>query len=581
MEKLCDRESNFIRSFSGLKANNIWSYRNNNRQRPVMEKFLFDHTITDVSGINWSLNGVSNDDAFVNVNDLSVDSFILIHHFNSKELAGEQKKRYLFTDTIIKFIGQWLKSMDMSGHVKEIGIDADSKSSNPRPTAKYKVAIADEPISKVFGTLLIPSHLSKLHAQQVFFDSVDVKVDVATTLTPLSLTNALSRCNDVFGIGAYEQLDRPSEASNCVQLKRGDEKVRAKAYNKFVETITSNGVSKGRLGCNVVFWCDSPVTSFQQAAQNTNTLQRGLTRIEITFYDDIPSLELVTTLHKKFRYIFLKDSNYTPINQQWSMLQPQNTCVLYDCLTGICFLGRWKDSRTRKINGFKFRPNSFNELMHAICFGSIYGKPIDIYLLCSDSYPDVNGTICLLPAQFHTRALHQQRVKNEGSRKDWKYIHRQFTRKGPEKRTFFFRDHHFYSRKKCHVPTSACGLNVPGIHASVRERCFVKSAMYESDFYIEGISRFPPSKKRKLDLIDTRIKNMTTMDTDKDFEVTSWKKRKYYGKEVTVFSVNDGYMYRATDDLEAAIARGETRFRTLGVSFGANRNKRMKIEVLK
>jgi len=580
MSKLCVRESNFIRSFSDSKVHEIFPYRNNTKQRPVMEKFLFDHTMTDVCNINWSQNGIPHDNAFVNVNDLSVDSFILIHHFNSYELAGEKRKRYLFTDTIIKFIGQWLKSVNMSGHIKEIGIDSDSKSSVPKPTARYKVAIADEPISKVFDVLLTPRHISKLHTQKVFFDSVDVKVDVATTLTPLSLKNALLRCNDVFGIGAYEQLDRTSEATNCVQLKRGDGKVRAKAYNKFVETITSNGVSKGRLGCNVVFWCDSPVISFQQAVRNVNTLQRGLTRIEITFYHDVPSLELVTTLHKKFRNIFLQDSNYTPINTQWSMLQPQNTCVLYDCLTGICFLGRWKDSKTRKINGFKLRPNSFNELMHAICFGSIYDKPVDVYLLTSDSYPYVNGVRRLLPCQFHTRSLHQKRVKNEGARRNWKYIFKQFSRKGTEKRTFFFRDQHFYSRRKSGIPTNDFGLGTPGIQASVRERSFLKTAMYESDFHIVGISR-PPTKKRKIDLVDNRIKNMTTMDIDKEYEVTSWTKRQYYGKEVTVFSVNDGYMYRATDDLEKAIERGETRFRTLNVGYGANRNKRMKIEVLK
>jgi len=156
-----------------------------------------------------------------------------------------------------------------------------------------------------------------------------------------------------------------------------------KIYNKFVQTIESLSVND-KWGTHIHDWVNNNSEQLYNAITNPHTQERGLSRIEITFYKNIPAYDKLGDYMHNAKSLLLPGCNYTPIRTQWKQIDKiiNETNFVYDCHTGDLSLAHWKCKTTGKLSGWTNSSHKslvdFHELMQ---YSSFHGVPIKLWLL--------------------------------------------------------------------------------------------------------------------------------------------------------------------------------------------------------
>jgi hypothetical protein len=380
----------------------------------------------DTANLKWGEYGKHANAGFEQVNKLCVDNFLLSVLFDDS-YYDKSTNQFTNVGLVNMAIKLWCTrhgiTVDCVTATRITGVDMTSadprmcsmiqkyqKRHSRQPRLKYrvqtfKISVPNADLSSVFKAL----H-TKLHElDDVFFEDIDLMGDFACCVTEGVLTHIakthriLSKdnpddkklCNeylesyrtghDTPQMCIYLVSNEQNVGKNCYTflLCRNGHQMRMKIYNKFVQTIESPSVN-GKWGTHLHDWVNNKGNQLYNAIINPQTQERGLSRIEITFYRNIPVYDTLGEYMQSARNLLLPGCNYTPIRDQWRQIDKiiNETNFVYDCHTGDLSLAHWKCKTTGKVNGWTNTNHKslvdFHELMQ---YSSFHGVPIKLWLL--------------------------------------------------------------------------------------------------------------------------------------------------------------------------------------------------------
>lgn len=278
--------------------------------------------------------------------------------------------------------------------VKSCGINADvsliTAATVDEKCLTYHIYCPDAGLSKVLNML----RDDKLLYDTGFrFKDIDIKCDFACTITDKVATGyellerrqaELLRGETDQGVYRVQDID-PS----CIVLMYPSKfgYLKLKLYNKFVQMISSGG-SRKMVGSHVHNWICNNGANLNTAIADPRTQERGLTRIEITITDKIPTSDECDAIIDGIKNKFLGECNWTTIDNQFTMLGSvlKHTLCTYNCLTGEYVIGRWCNKLMNKVNGYKSKANTQNlyAFLHMLYNCSLENLPVDIIMIAPE-----------------------------------------------------------------------------------------------------------------------------------------------------------------------------------------------------
>lgn len=447
----------------------------------------------DVKDINYSLSGTPHSgSAVLAVGPMTADNFLLAAHVEPCEIVNN---KYIKYNVIQGIIYGWLKGHGIEHvDVKPLQFSFDKKAhyggaTGPRPFATYKVATADANLQILLTKLSDPNAMLFLHQHSIYFYDIDIKRDYAACITPEVRLDAVHRASKYLPTWDMHLVDNLKLVGRqCITLISKNGLLRAKAYNKFAETLENPGV-KIMIGDRLPRWADNTGKNLRSAICNDATQENGLTRIEYTIKGTVPTYEHCEILMTQCEQVFLHNTNKTPIREQWRTFctSLRHTTVIYDCYSGQVGLIRWKNGLTNMMNGLFIRPATFMQLEHYVKLCVLNDCPIDFYRVTSDI--KVLDTITRIPLGF--QAFQTVGVfKKNVDRLNWLVDHIQLHRGPGYTKTHFLKNNSLYSSQLRYPDIISVGL-VPNsrVTASVSERRFAKTTK------LEFITLFTKEKK--------------------------------------------------------------------------------------
>ena len=151
---------------------------------------------------------------------------------------------------------------------------------------------------------------------------------------------------------------------------------------------------------------------------------------------------------EKAEKVFLPWTNQTPIGEQWKALcdRIQHTTAIYDCVTGIASIGRWKDTVCNNIIGLIGPVKSGMQFIHRLKLCTVPHKPIDVYFITSDVITKTKeGNKSHRPGyNFESTTLD---IPKKIVRLNYSYKHLRLNRVGDYDKTHFLKNNSMYSSK--------------------------------------------------------------------------------------------------------------------------------------
>ncbi|CAC5394758.1 unnamed protein product [Mytilus coruscus] len=285
----------------------------------------------------------------------------------------------------------------------------------------FKIACPNEPIDKVLDAL--PFGVS-LADHGIRLQDVDITKDFAgsfdrTTLRNHMLTNhgfrMQNRRHNVMDLDdkyafvdkdddmedGEDALDTPtilrntkSVGGNCLTYmdKHNGHPIRSKVYNKFVQSLESASVV-GNMGYHLWDWCNNPGSRLRETIDRS--LEHGLTRVEVTFYNVVPTMWDIEYVLGRWQEYVVRDICFsTPPRKQWEALAEQvksNTMVVCEKTRQI-LLAHWANQYTGKVGGIYrkcFPKEDFATTVQWIASELTFDLPIHILYLHVDKKEDM------------------------------------------------------------------------------------------------------------------------------------------------------------------------------------------------
>jgi len=423
--------------------------------RRLMKNLVYDYLDYDVSRIDFSECGIPHDQQITKITPITADNVIFITVPDETEIING---KYVKMSSQINTLSSFFKAFDLPVYVKCLGLSMDTKMTYGKTQAianvKYKVTTCDTDLSTLLSILHDPSHMNMLKQNGILYHNIDIKVDLACTVTPLIKKHIVGLLQKELQCDfELERRLEYFENPTIVSLNSTCQTYRAKFYNKFSETITSPGVGKN-VGDHIALWVKSTSSVMESAIMNPKTLSQGYSRVEVTWRNnEPPKLENVENIMNKFVKGFYEYCNYTPLSKQWEMLQPTNTVCAYDIKSTSFIFGRFKDSLAKTVSGFTGKAPTVMNLIHRLKLCSFHNAPVKLIVLDSDTKSQDGKDIF---AAFHLT----QGVSNNRAmiRKNHKIREVQLYRAGPYDRTHFLLHNHLYSSFKTDKNLAERGL---------------------------------------------------------------------------------------------------------------------------
>lgn len=406
----------------------------------VMRALCYKWLRNDVDNIRWWENGSVKLYHPKDVSPMTADNFLLIYNVPDTEM---NKGKFMVHGKLKSFLFRWLESNGLSGATVfrlRLSMDKDMThgGDRPQPFVKYKIGTPDLPLEKVLAALTCEESMNSLQCRGFRFYNIDIKTDIACTVTDKVIQNVNKRLAEVCNDENYQLL--PSHAgNNTITVKDHYQNIAAKIYNKFEETLCSPG-TYNTIGCQIHKWLHTSSTHLRSAIQNPETQRCGLSRIEIRIGGIVPTLDTCQQLMNKFKRVFLPDTNFTPIREQWKMLQPKHSVVIYDVCTGNYCIGYWNHRNTYTVVGLYGKEKKVEHLFHRIKLCTLSDTPIDFYMVHSKVW-EANGIEDLKEWTYSWDFEIMKKGKDEFPqrviRTDWSFKHLRLHRIGYKKTHFF------------------------------------------------------------------------------------------------------------------------------------------------
>jgi hypothetical protein len=370
-----------------LECNTIGKWKLENISKNLLRSF----NMNDLTDIEWHKEGKPiGTEGPTRVSPISCDNFIVRIPIPDEEIVN---KRCITVGTYHRLLHDWLNGNEI--------IHAGIKNVAANLVAQYldfKVALPDVQLDKVL-TILNNTDMIEKHGFK--FLDIDIKADYACTVNAPAIHDYIAQNYPVANISYDDSKEKRVEPADGSYYKVNNDSmvgrncptylvpywggfIRAKIYNKFECSLESAGCQE-IIGDSIVKWMYSNGENLNHAIASDEAQANGLSRIEFTLYDEVPSVEDAAQLIGHLQQMFLPECVSKPINDQWKMIDPylKHTLVIYNCFTGDYVLSRWGANLQNRYNGTHSKPSYQNAttFMQIISLCSLSNVPIDIVMI--------------------------------------------------------------------------------------------------------------------------------------------------------------------------------------------------------
>ncbi len=407
-----------------------------------MLKLALDYIQYDVSNIDFSSPGMPNNGEIIKITPLSADTVIFVAHADEKEIVNG---KFIKTSSNIQLISSFFKAHGFTNvWVKSLGLFMDTDMSygitSSIPHNRYKISTPDLNLKDLLNLLRDTEAMDILKKNNIKYNCIDIKIDIACTVTSDIRKNIEYILNKEFNKEFHIEKEY---STDLVAVYDTEKTYRAKIYNKFTETILSPGVSNS-IGDQTFKWVRPTSDIMEKASMHPDSISKGYSRVEVTWRNlTPPTLSEIEKMMNTFTTCFYKHANFTPLQKQWELLQPDDTVCVYDMFSGNFIFGRFKNSKVRRLNGISGHSKTVLHLIHRLKLCSFHEK--NIRLICLDSEVRHNNETIRTPTFKFQNFIKRSKVLSNCIRTKFRIKHLTLHRSGSYNKTHYFSGNNMYS----------------------------------------------------------------------------------------------------------------------------------------
>jgi hypothetical protein len=207
----------------------------------------------DLSHTDWAATGQPTNTKPM-VGPMSADNFLLVAHAQEVQISNGVFLEYNVKRSIIY---AWLRAHGLQNCGVKAAFSMDTHKTfgkkKSQPNCKYKVSTADIELGVLLKVLNDKDAMADLARHNIYFFDIDIKADFACCITKKVVSHVERDASSIFPDLELKLSSTPYNPNTCVVLHDNQAGIRAKAYNKFTETIENAGVRKA-IGDQVHRW---------------------------------------------------------------------------------------------------------------------------------------------------------------------------------------------------------------------------------------------------------------------------------------------------------------------------------------